>query len=278
MRAVSVVGALLMASLGAGVVGCTPTPPRLWVSSVQFTPKGAAEATYATTSQEPFILPSGISGTIDVFFAANVDGLNECTLMLEGVHGFTPTTLDAFGFERRMQVRISTAGLANDRLTKGSIDCSGTDAWGTQKAGDEFSVATRMVIVSFVNTGQLDFPTTQAGSQSRSEVVLLGNFGSLRADVLAVRISGRDGTDFRFLDEPCAGITLGREESCEVTVVFDPQSAGDKSAILQFELTSADPEYPDSVTEIVLLRGTATPAPPPTTPPPEEQPPHPPTG
>ena len=273
-----VIAVAVSAPLLALVTACSTTP-QLTVTSVQLRPDGASTSVGETTSREPFILPAGVPGLIEVFFTINVRDHTRCVLDLDGSHAVTPVEVGAGTWEGKQVVSFRTSGLVLDRAVTGSLRCGeAQEVFGRTTPSDDFSVATRLEIVSSVmSPSEMSYGSVQVGSRSAGQEVLVGSFGSLSATVASVRLTGPGSTSFATSRDTCTGATLGRYMSCSLDVSFVPTSEGPQSALVEIALTSADPAHPDSVTLLVRVSGTGTPAPPPP-PPPQDDPHHPPTG
>lgn len=265
--------------------GCATTP-RLTVTSVQLRPSGMAMSDVPLASgphhfDDPFIVPVGVAGTINVFFDINVANHDRCVIVLDGSYPVTASVVGESELGERM-VSIPTGGLLLDRSVTGMLTCESNDvAFGSKRASDEFLVASRLVIVSMVvledtTSGQVLFGSAPVGSRTRGQQVVVWNIGSLSATVDSLRITGTDASSFVVTRNNCSAVTLERSENCALDVSFEPQSEGSKSALLEVSLSSADPQHPDDVTHLVLLKGTGT-APAPQVPV-DDQPHHPPAG
>ncbi|MGF1473495.1 MAG: choice-of-anchor D domain-containing protein [Rubrobacteraceae bacterium] len=78
------------------------------------------------------------------------------------------------------------------------------------------------------------------------------NTGTAPLEISTVSIAGTDDTQFTKQDDTCDGATLASGESCEVDVLFAPDSTGTKSAELQVESNATS--SPDEA----QLSGTGT--------------------
>lgn len=94
----------------------------------------------------------------------------------------------------------------------------------------------------------LDFGDQNVGTQSAPQTATLVNAGSTPLPVTQIGIGGTNATDFSQTNNCPASVPVGG--SCQVQVVFAPQTAGNKSASLN--VTYTGPGSPQSV----LLGGT----------------------
>jgi len=134
---------------------------------------------------------------------------------------------------------------------------------------------TPMVTISLSGTGTVDpvpdinvaplslnFGSVEAGSSSLTNTVTIENNGSANLNVSAIYLGGTNPGEFT-LDlsggsSPCYSdtLTLSSGTFCTVTVTFEPQTAGPKSAVLEVES-----DDPDTALKSVTIGGTGVPRP-----------------
>ena len=86
-----------------------------------------------------------------------------------------------------------------------------------------------------VDKAALEFAQERVGNLGERLNVTLSNKGE-RALVLAAAAVGGDAAgDFSVADDRCAAAELATGQQCEVSVVFQPQSAGARQAFLEFQ-------------------------------------------
>jgi hypothetical protein len=97
----------------------------------------------------------------------------------------------------------------------------------------------------------LAFGTTQMGTQSDAQPVMVTNSGNADLNISKIALTGTDATDFTS-NSTCVGTAINPGNSCTINVVFAPrQTAGAKTATL--EITDDAPGSPHTV----ALSGTA---------------------
>ncbi len=134
---------------------------------------------------------------------------------------------------------------------------------------DRLPSADPVARVSFDRTA-LAFGNTIVGQQTQQSLEIL-NSGVIPLSVAALEIAGPQASDYSVLSEDCTAAPLESGEQCEVTLIFNPESAGDRTASLTLQSNA-----PDSVT--LPITGTAvsesapTPTPTPEPPTPNAQP------
>ena len=103
-----------------------------------------------------------------------------------------------------------------------------------------------------VEPSVIDFGTYGVGETSDDEKVRVKNTGNGKLIINEVRVDGIDTDDFKITKDKCTGKALKKGKKCEVKVVFNPESLGEKLAVLVIESNDEDtPEF------IVDLKGRA---------------------
>ncbi len=100
-----------------------------------------------------------------------------------------------------------------------------------------------------------DFGSVRVASAATTTAVLtfdIQNTGDTTLTITGVQIMGTDAGDFTIMAGPGPNTDVAPSEAVEITVVFDPQAPGPRSATL--EITSNDPASPTSS----ALTGTGT--------------------
>ena len=96
-----------------------------------------------------------------------------------------------------------------------------------------------------------DFGMIDTGSNSQSKSFNVSNIGQVPLIIDTLLISGNDFDEFIIQNDTCSGQSLEESQSCNVEVLFSPQSLGVKSAVIS--IPSNDPEFP--IYEI-LIKGS----------------------
>jgi len=96
----------------------------------------------------------------------------------------------------------------------------------------------------------IDFGSVKINTESASQGVVVKNVGSADLSVSSVYIDGNDSSEFEIKADSCSNKTLPPNQTCNVSVVFKPSSAGSKQANL-----SIDSDDPNRPTAKVLLLG-----------------------
>jgi parallel beta-helix repeat protein len=87
----------------------------------------------------------------------------------------------------------------------------------------------------------LNFGSVAPG-ESREMSVTVRNRGSKELVIGSIAISGENASEFRIRQDNCSNQTIQPGGSCDLVVVFEPESLGSKSATL--DIPSDDPETP----------------------------------
>ena len=89
------------------------------------------------------------------------------------------------------------------------------------------------------------FGRVALGQSSSSKQITFRNGGGARLQVGIAQLTGADDVDFVILNDDCSGVTLKVEESCSISVRFEPEAEGFAQARLR--LTSTAPDSPRTI-------------------------------
>jgi hypothetical protein len=192
-------------------------------------------ATIATvTSLSP---ASVAAGSPALTLTVNGSGFgSDSTVLWNGVSRAT-----SFVSTNQLTAVITAADLA----TPGTIQISVSNG-GTVSPNVPFIIAGPVVTLS---AKILTFALQPVGSASAAQTVTVRNSGTTPLTGLSIGLTGADSGSF--VANSACGSSLAVSDSCVVSVVFNPASAGGKQATLQFTDSAAD--SPQTVT----LNGTA---------------------
>ncbi len=79
----------------------------------------------------------------------------------------------------------------------------------------------------------LSWASVAVGNPGAQKVVTLSNSGSTTLSIASIALSGTNPGDFKIFSKTC-GPSLAASASCTVNIVFDPTTAGTRSATLDF--------------------------------------------
>jgi uncharacterized repeat protein (TIGR01451 family) len=111
-----------------------------------------------------------------------------------------------------------------------------TGSWSATLTGGAFQVAG-----PFVNSDppSHDFGTVTVG-QTASFTLPFTNHGTATSAPVSFQLSGINPTEFSLTSDTCTGVALANGDSCTVTVVFTPMSAGTKHASVEVTIPGGD--------------------------------------
>ncbi len=84
-----------------------------------------------------------------------------------------------------------------------------------------------------ITPGLQPFGTVVVGNDSNSEVFTITNTGGVDTGSLTASLEGTNATEFAIISQDCNGAVLGPDDTCNVVVVMQPDTAGSKAATLR---------------------------------------------
>ncbi len=104
---------------------------------------------------------------------------------------------------------------------------------------DQLPGADSVARVSFDRTA-LTFGNTIVGQQAQQSLEIL-NSGVIPLSIAALEIAGPQASDYSVLSEDCTAAPLDSGEQCKVTLIFNPESVGDRTANLTLQSNTPNP-------------------------------------
>ena len=224
---------------GTGVLPVTVTP-----ATLAFGSQGLQSPTNAKT----VTVQNNTSMPVNVYF--QITGTNGPDFQL------TPTTTCGSTLAAQSSCTISV--LFDPQATgarSATLSFSGTP----DQTQPSVNLTGTGVLPVTVTPATLAFGSQGLQSPTNAKTVTVQNNTSMQVNVY-FQINGTNGPDFQLTPTTTCGSTLAAQSSCTISVLFDPQATGARSATLSFSSTPDQTQPSVNLTGTGVLPVTVTPA------------------
>ncbi len=184
------------------------------------------------------------SATVD-FTLTNTGGVDTGTID----HTFGGTDAGAFSVTTSTCSGITLAGGAsctitvrfNSALPEGAKSATLDVTDGTLMASSTLSATTLSMGNITITPSTFDFGSSPVGTATGATTFTIDNPGGSPVSGITVAMAGANAADFPINSDGCSGTTIAAGGSCTVAVVFNPTTAGARSAMLRVQGASGLP-------------------------------------